>query len=476
MCKSFISDISKVATLNSRWIYGFASYKQACGFNVFFLSWMKMTEKMTSPMLMRLALLVFVYSQACLTAHVDVSMRELMVLPGQNATFMCRVSVPLQYCRVEIPGLGVFNLNKKLSTKDVVYYGEGLEAGQCGFIINRVREENNGQVKCSLGLETESSESVGKMELIVARAPKDPELDISRGTDSLRVYKINDILHASCIVRDGRPVANISWYLDDEPILGTHMPTVIDLAKENLQSKIQNISRQLQASDNGKHLRCVASHPAYPSGTRQTQRLLDIKYAPLPQDTIDKFGYTIGQTGIIKVEIEANPKPQLEWTIDGQRIKEGGNDLTGRIEAETARDLGRGRYEAVLKIARIQKEDTEKEYILTAYNNMGNQNYRIKISTSPEPEGLELGIGAIIGIVVALLLVILVVAMLIFAKATDRWCFSGGATVIDYTSNDNSHNPHDGDGVDNPHHQASQEYINGNDLPIKKDEKINTAV
>lgn len=49
--------------------------------------------------------------------------------------------------------------------------------------------------------------------LCYLEAPKAPEIDLSKGQDSLRVYKINDILQASCIVKDGRPVANISWYL-----------------------------------------------------------------------------------------------------------------------------------------------------------------------------------------------------------------------------------------------------------------------
>lgn len=52
--------------------------------------------------------------------------------------------------------------------------------------------------------------------------------------------------------------------------------------------------------------------------------------------------------------------------------------------------------------------------------------------------------------------------------------------MIDYTTGENGQPPHSdgvsGDGVDNPHHQVSSEYINGNDLPIKKDEKIDTAV
>lgn len=57
----------------------------------------------------------------------------------------------------------------------------------------------------------------------------------------------------------------------------------------------------------------------------------------------------------------------------------------------------------------------------------------------------------------------------------------GGAHVIDYTQGGETGvrsgvNPTN-DGVDNPHHQSSQEYINGNDNQIKKkEEKIDTAV
>jgi hypothetical protein len=320
---------------------------------------------------------------------VEVTPREVLVLPGQNVTVMCRMSVPLQYCRVEIPGMRPLNLNNKLSNAEVSYYGSGLGAGHCGFTLNHATEKNNGDVKCNLGIETEAMESTGTAQLIVAKAPKMPELDLSRGTDSVNIYKINDILQASCIVRDGRPVANISWFLNDEPIYRDQlsMASIIDIYKENLHSILQNLTRVLQASDNGKHLRCVAYHPAYPNGMAETQRQLDVKYAPLPQGELDKFGYTVGQPGLITVVVEANPKPHIEWDIGSERIKENENDQTGRIEAETVKDMGNGRYDISLRIAAINKRDTEKVYVLRAYNDMGDQQYTIKISTSPEPEG-----------------------------------------------------------------------------------------
>lgn len=61
---------------------------------------------------------------------------------------------------------------------------------------------------------------------------------------------------------------------------------------------------------------------------------------PLPLgNPIDKFGYEIGSPGIISVEIAANPKPKLEWSVRGETLREGGVDSTGRIQAEFAQEL-----------------------------------------------------------------------------------------------------------------------------------------
>lgn len=59
---------------------------------------------------------------------------------------------------------------------------------------------------------------------------------------------------------------------------------------------------------------------------------------PLP-NPIGRFGYTIGQSGVISVEIEANPVPHLEWTVRDEKIVEGSTDRSGRIEAAGIKDL-----------------------------------------------------------------------------------------------------------------------------------------
>nr|XP_022905960.1 fasciclin-3 isoform X1 [Onthophagus taurus] len=372
-------------------------------------------------------LILYLSLKGCL-GFVDVIPKEAIALPNENATFLCTLRVPLQYCRVLIPGIGSLNLNSKLqSRKGVSYYGNGLDSGQCGFIINRVTEENNGKITCFLGIETEDQEKEGGMHLTVARAPKAPELEVARNADP---HRINDVLQASCVVRDGRPVANISWYLDDEPLLdGLSMPSVFDYVKEDLHTKVQNISRQLHASDHGKHLKCVATHPAMQQNTASTMKLLNVQYPPLPQgNPIERFGFELSQPGTIQVEIEANPQPMVEWTVREQKIQAGSVDATGRIHAEEVQDMGRGKYLANLRIAAITKQDTETQYILTAMNSIGAQDYSILISTSPEPEGFDLGVGGIVGIVVVLMLVMVLVFTVIIARIKGKWCFSASSS------------------------------------------------
>ncbi|KAF2894388.1 hypothetical protein ILUMI_11783 [Ignelater luminosus] len=328
------------------------------------------------------------------------------------------------------------NLNPNAAPfEGISYYGSGLQAGQCGITIDHVKDSHSGQIKCALGIQTELQESSAVMHLTVARPPRPPQLDIIRDSDHFWAYRVGDILHATCIVRDGRPVANISWYLDEEPIPYSQLsPPKIDGDKaSDLLSISQNLTKELRPSDNGKALKCVANHPAL-ANNNFVHRQLNVTYPPLPQSNpIDKFGYVLGQNGIIALEIEANPRPHLEWSIRDQVIKEGGHDSTGRIKADEIRDLGKGHYEALLRIADINKHDTEAQYILRAYNDMGNQDYVILISTSPEPEDLDLGVLAIIGIVIAVMIPIVIIFLVIFARITGRWCFSGRGGNVRHT-------------------------------------------
>ncbi|KAF5280484.1 hypothetical protein FQA39_LY18065 [Lamprigera yunnana] len=364
----------------------------------------------------------------CLAAIVEVTPREALVLPHQNVTFLCKVAERIQYCRMEVPGLKPLNLNQNFPPfEGVVYHGKGLSAGHCGMTLENVKDINNGVVKCTLGVQSEPQESSAIMHLLVAKPPRLPQLEIFQMSDHYWAYKVGDVIRATCFVRDGRPVANITWYLNDEIIPNSFLSpaTIISGTHDDLQTIHQNLSKKLQPSDNGRTLKCISNHPAN-TAVSVASRQLNVTYSPIPQpNPIDKFGYILGKEGIVSLIIEANPKPHLEWTIRDQVIKAGGHDNTGRIKAEELHDLGQGSYEAILIIADIQKHDTETQYILKAYNDMGSYDYVILISTSPEPEDLELGVLSIIAIVITVLILLLIVFLVIFARVTGRWCFSG---------------------------------------------------
>lgn len=102
--------------------------------------------------------------------EVQVFPAEAVVSVGQNVSMLCRVPVPIQYCRIEVPGLAApLNLNPFTKSNEFVYLGDGLEKGHCGVAIARVEDKFNGVFKCSVGVNTEAHESQGQMVVVVAR-------------------------------------------------------------------------------------------------------------------------------------------------------------------------------------------------------------------------------------------------------------------------------------------------------------------
>jgi hypothetical protein len=62
--------------------------------------------------------------------------------------------------------------------------------------------------------------------------------------------------------------------------------------------------------------------------------------APRPiGGTIEQFGFAVGQEGIIAVQIHANPRPSLTWTVDQEIILEGHKDFTQRFEANPVQSM-----------------------------------------------------------------------------------------------------------------------------------------
>lgn len=102
-------------------------------------------------------------------AQVNVEPNTAVLNEGDPTELLCRYAHhSITYCRIEIPGEPkVFNLSPDWNkTPGFAYFGKGLQSGECGVSIQRVKAVNNGQVKCNLGVEGEELSST--IELVVA--------------------------------------------------------------------------------------------------------------------------------------------------------------------------------------------------------------------------------------------------------------------------------------------------------------------
>jgi len=62
--------------------------------------------------------------------------------------------------------------------------------------------------------------------------------------------------------------------------------------------------------------------------------------APRPiAGPIEQFGFIVGEEGIITVQIHANPRPYLTWTVDYESISEGNTDSTQRFQATRIQNM-----------------------------------------------------------------------------------------------------------------------------------------
>lgn len=389
---------------------------------------------------------------------------------GDELIVLCKVPYQIDSCRM-IVGTTSYRLIPGNQEGDVVYSGQGLTTGECGAHIKNIREDWNGNVTCVLPPQSSNIEVTGTMRLLVARAPGDPHL-ISPPQPQ---FKEEDIFSAQCVVPNGRPAAKILWFLDDEQLLeGVHQPVVTDEPGSDLQTVSQNITRTIRADDNNRMLACRAEHEALDQ-PREAKRQLIVHYPPkrLESGPITVFGLKLGAEGKLNVTVRSNPPPTAVWMVGDIRITAPHSTDNGAITALEPLHLGNGHYNVSLHLARITKEDVERTYYLQVFNDLGREEFTLRMSTMDEPAGVELDTGAIVGIVVAVLVLLIAVFLGVFAFATDRWCFAGRSHRIDMPDGADSEAPlpsHDDiKGSENPTHDHAEYITNGNSkLPEKK--------
>lgn len=168
-----------------------------------------------------------------------------------------------------------------------------------------------------------------------------------------------------------------------------------------------------------------------------SSELLQVQFAPKPENKVEIFGLEINKPAMLAVVIKANPKPSVVWKVGTVEIPEGNSD-GGRYsvkyiipkESEVTNTPIPGTWISVLQIQDLVKDDVDKQYQIVVKNNLGEIEYPVYLSTSEEPKLAE-GFGAdmIALIVIVILLVVVLASILIFARAKGRWCFAGKSGV-----------------------------------------------
>lgn len=176
------------------------------------------------------------------------------------------------------PNVFVLSEKTKSAPAGFAYFGGGHKDGDCGISIRAVRSRNAGAVRCTMG--TEGEEQQQQVQLVVAVAPLRPKLEtviVLAGGERRSVrnatFEVNDQVSIKCVSPNGRPAAELAWFLDDEPLTGENigpLDTIPTPSKASggggnqstldLFTAVQTIVLHMRASDDNKTLTCRATH------------------------------------------------------------------------------------------------------------------------------------------------------------------------------------------------------------------------
>lgn len=294
--------------------------------------------------------------------------------------------MPLTSCRFNIPGEAIdVKLNPKWPNppQNYRYYGNGLENGQCGITFLSVREQNYGNATCILDPNDGQPDAVANIEIIIAKAPHPPQMKIEGGEE----MKAGDRISATCESQDGRPAANLTWYINDQP-LGSGHTEIFDSSSDGSTywSVHSELQYQLRAEDDKQNLICRAYHSGYPEGFLDVRQQLNINFRPVPMSDIFVPSLEIGSTATIgPIQIQANPRPTVRWSVNGVNIEQG--QQKERYVAPEPVQAGIGLWNVSLTVVELTLEDTTRSYKLRATNQFGTTDYTVRIGGSQEVAG-----------------------------------------------------------------------------------------
>lgn len=304
---------------------------------------------------------------------------------GESAEILCSFGRAVQACRFYSPNnTRAIKLSEQSQSGRFQYYGSGFANGQCGIRITELQKIDEGAWKCQLDVGDDQEDVYGDFTVTITKAPQKLELFVSAANELREDVE----LHAECTFTDGIPPATISWFLGNDRV---QVPDAYYNEAVNGDFLVSSVlKRILRAGDNLKALVCRIDHPALQDGFLNTTHQLHVNYPPQAVSRPELYisGLTIGSSADIELKIRSNPRPNLQWTIDGVALKEGTQNEKYVVNSATQTEDGR--WSAKLTIIQLSLEDTTKVFNLRAGNAFGSQDYQIRIGGSPDESGKKL--------------------------------------------------------------------------------------
>lgn len=298
---------------------------------------------------------------------------------GESAEVVCTFGRPVERCRFIKPNQQSIRIRENAEGK-YEYAGSGFSDGQCGIRISNLDKNDEGNWSCSLDVGDDLDDIIGNFTITITKSPSNLALYVPEGNNLREGFD----MQAECTFNDGIPPAAIEWFLGDE-IVQPREATASEISGEIVVTSV--FRRTLRASDNLKPLICRINHSALGDGFMNMTHQLHVNFPPqaLSRQELYISGLTIGSSADIEVKIRANPKPRLQWTIDGKTMREGTQN--DRYVVNGAVQIENSLYSAKLTLSQLRLEDTTKVYTLRADNEWGSQDYAIRIGGSPDEQG-----------------------------------------------------------------------------------------
>lgn len=353
----------------------------------------------------------------------------------ETAKIMCKAPSSIENC--------FWYINNALLNPSTAGTGRirsfgSLEDGECGIEFMTITEAENAAVTCHVFLVGQSDKAESATANVTTLVLPTIVMD---GVVNNKVNAVaGEEAELKCTVAGARPTPAVLWKIGDREIDESFRTTSVSM-DDNLATIVDTLRYSFAPSDHGQQVRCVTAGSWIVVGQDEYDAYaqLDVMFAPQPQEPIKLYGFVDGQPGDIFVNFTANPQPtKVSWLLDtNERLDVPATGVNyDNPDFEVHPMTGsQGTYEARLRLKTVTEESAARVYRLSVESFLKGeeqiQEYTVHISMNAAPlPSAELGGGEIAAIILVMIALLVLVAVLLYARNTGRWCFAGRRRTV----------------------------------------------